>query len=288
MSGTEGRGTRLLYTLKPDGTALESLRCEHGQAAVRGEAEELDDGSIVFVRSEGAGEGAGGGLAEIRLGSPHNAPLGPREAVSWSARSWGPTELVVARRVTSAGGVADRYDLYAFDLQRGTFGELIYGAPGFSSVQAVPVTSRPVPKNFWSLVNPEAKSAYFISLDSGASADATKGHFSELIARVRVLTFETASRQERALGDAPVERDGSFYVAVPPDQPVRFELLDAEGRVIHAQRSWIWARPGEERGCPGCHEDKAAAPENRWPQTLRRFDTPTPLGTKDDHASVAE
>jgi hypothetical protein len=28
----------------------------------------------------------------------------------------------------------------------------------------------------------------------------------------------------------------------------------------------------------GCHENKAIAPENRWPLALKRFDTPTPLG----------
>jgi Hydrazine synthase alpha subunit middle domain len=288
VATTESKGSRLLYTLKPDGTALESLRCEHGQAAVRGEAEELDDGSIVFVKSEGAGEGVGGGLAEIRRGSTHNTPLGPRESMAWSARQWGADELIVARRSALAGSAMGRYDLYTFNLNSGTFGNLVYRAQGLSSIQAVPVVAHSVPKVFWSLVNPAAKSGYLISLDSGASADSATGHFSELIARVRVLTLEGASRQERSLGEAPVERDGSFYVAVPPDQPVRFELLDAEGRIVHAQRSWIWARPGEERGCPGCHEDKAVAPENRWPLTLKRFDTPTPLGAKDEHSATEQ
>ena len=49
------------------------------------------------------------------------------------------------------------------------------------------------------------------------------------------------------------------------------------GRVVRAQRSWIWSRSGEEHGCVGCHEDRALAPENRWPMALRRFDTPTRL-----------
>ncbi|MGB7593852.1 MAG: hypothetical protein WBO19_21695, partial [Terriglobia bacterium] len=74
--------------------------------------------------------------------------------------------------------------------------------------------------------------------------------------------------------------DGSFYIAVPPDRPVRFELLNAEGKVVRAQQSWVWARPGEEHGCVGCHEDRAVAPENRWPLALRRFDTPTCLGVQ--------
>jgi len=64
---------------------------------------------------------------------------------------------------------------------------------------------------------------------------------------------------------------------VPPDQPVRFEVVNAAGQVVREQKSWIWARSGEEHGCVGCHEDRAIAPENRWPMALRRFDTPTRL-----------
>jgi hypothetical protein len=59
---------------------------------------------------------------------------------------------------------------------------------------------------------------------------------------------------------------------------VRFVLLDAKGQTIREEHSWIWTRPGEERGCTGCHGDKAMAPDNHWPLTLRRFDTPIALG----------
>ena len=66
-----------------------------------------------------------------------------------------------------------------------------------------------------------------------------------------MLTLDAATQKESVLGEAPIEEDGSFYIAVPPDKPVRFEVLDAAGRVVRAQRSWIWARSGEEHGCVG-------------------------------------
>ena len=91
------------------------------------------------------------------------------------------------------------------------------------------------------------------------------------------MESDAATQRESLLGDAPMEEDGSFYIAVPPDQPVRFEELDAAGHVVRAQKSWIGARSGEEHGCVGCHEDRAVAPENRWPMALRRFETPTRL-----------
>jgi hypothetical protein len=129
-------------------------------------------------------------------------------------------------------------------------------------------------------VKPELKEGYFICLDSYKSADSPKGRTSTPIANVRVILLEPQPSHAHLLGQAPVEKDGSFYVAVPSDVPVRFELLDTAGRVIKAQQSWLWTRPGEENGCVGCHEDKAMAPPNRWPATLRRLDTPTRLGIK--------
>jgi hypothetical protein len=270
-----------LYTLRHDGTGLASFRCDHEHPALRGQATELDDGSIVFVKSTRSAGGVGGELAAIRRGALHNSSLSPLQAISWSPRPLEARKLVVARKNPAPGANPERFDLYAFDSASGQFGELIYGDPKLSSIQAVPVAAHPVPRWYWSTLNPKAKAGYFICLDSTLSADAPQGRISAPIARVRVLILESATNRERTLGEAPVEKDGSFYLAVPPDRPVRFELLDASGKVIRAQRSWIWTRPGEEHGCVGCHEDKAVAPENRWPLALKSFDTPTRLGVEE-------
>jgi len=270
-----------LYTLRHDGTGLASFRCDHRQPALRGQATELDDGSIVYVKSTRPQRGVGGELAAIRRGALHNSSLSPVQAISWSPRPLEARKLIVARKNVAPGTNPGRFDLYAFDSAGGQFGELIYEDPKLSSVQAVAVAAHPVPRWYWSTVNPQANVGYFICLDSALSVDAPQGRISAPIARLRVLMLEpAAANREHALGEAPVEKDGSFYIAVPPDRPVRFELLDANGGVIRAQRSWIWTRPGEERGCVGCHEDKAVAPDNRWPLALKSFDTPTRLGVE--------
>jgi Hydrazine synthase alpha subunit middle domain len=64
---------------------------------------------------------------------------------------------------------------------------------------------------------------------------------------------------------------------VPADLLIRLQLLGARGEVLKQQRSWMWVRTGEDRGCVGCHESQALAPENHSPMTLQRFDTPTLL-----------
>jgi len=273
-----GQEARELYTLRPDGTALAAFRCDHHPGVSRGQATELDDRSVVFVKTR-AERQTGGELAVFRQGSPNNSPLGPVSEVYGSPRQWNGDGLIVAKlQPSSTGHGGGRFDLYSFDVARGRTSEALFADPGFSSLDAVPVASRTPPRWYWSVLNPQLKVGYFVCLDSRLSLDAAGGRFSSGIVKVRVLTLDAASGSERVLGEAPVESDGSFYIAVPPDQPVRFETFGAGGKMVHAQRSWIWSRSGEERGCLGCHDDKAVAAENTWPMALKRLDSPTRLG----------
>jgi len=275
----EVENSRNLYTVRIDGSGLASLRCDHQHASLRSQAEEIDDGSVVFVKNMSRNSDAGGELAEVRRGSVHNSILNLANVVTWSPRRLEAEKLIVARRVRTPGS-AGKFDLYSFDPAEGKFLNPIYKDSELSSIEAVPVAAHPAPRWYWSTLSVEAKAGYFICLDASLSADAPKGRLSALPSEVRVLALDPATRKENNLGEAAIERDGSFYIAVPPDRPVRFELLGAGGKVVHAQQSWVWARPGEEHGCVGCHEDRAVAPENRWPLALRRFDTPNRLGVE--------
>jgi len=80
-----------------------------------------------------------------------------------------------------------------------------------------------------------------------------------------------------ALGQAPVESDGSFYIQAPSEAPLRFELLDRTGKTIAAEKGWFWARQGEQRVCVGCHAGPERAPENIAPQVLLRTQKPAPM-----------
>jgi hypothetical protein len=275
----EFESSRNLYTLRHDGTGLASFRCEHQTPAIRSQAEELEDGSVVFIKNRALGSEVGGDLAAIRRGATHNAVVGPLSGLIWSPRQLEADRLIVARRVPTPRS-AGKFGLYSFDFIHGKFQAAIYEDSELSSIEAVPVTAHPVPRWYWSTLNPKANAGYFICLDASLSADAPKGRMVPPPTRIRVLALDSVTQKENSLGEASIEQDGSFYIAVPPDRPVRFELLNAEGKVVRQQQSWIWARPGEEHGCVGCHEDRAVAPENRWPLALRRFDTPTCLGVQ--------
>jgi hypothetical protein len=62
------------------------------------------------------------------------------------------------------------------------------------------------------------------------------------------------------LGTVPVEKDGSAYFEAPPGKALYFQALDAEGRMLQSQRTFVQAVPGIARSCTGCHikEDNAA------------------------------
>ncbi|MCL2710722.1 MAG: HEAT repeat domain-containing protein [Planctomycetaceae bacterium] len=63
------------------------------------------------------------------------------------------------------------------------------------------------------------------------------------------------------LGTFPIMPNGTFTVEVPADMPLAIQAVDAEGRAVVSELSWIYTRPGEFRACIGCHADRNSAPE---------------------------
>lgn len=73
------------------------------------------------------------------------------------------------------------------------------------------------------------------------------------------------------LGTVPLAADGSFSVEVPADMAIAFQAVDAEGRSELNEMSWIFVRPGERRGCVGCHHTRQSAPQitRNFPSALK-------------------
>ncbi|MBE0536251.1 MAG: HEAT repeat domain-containing protein, partial [Phycisphaerae bacterium] len=63
------------------------------------------------------------------------------------------------------------------------------------------------------------------------------------------------------LGTVPLAADGSFYVEVPADRALAIQLVDAEGRNVVNELSWLYVRPGERLSCVGCHNPRTAGPQ---------------------------
>lgn len=115
--------------------------------------------------------------------------------------------------------------------------------------------------------------ANLLALDARVSRD---GPLKGIPTSVR-LEAQDKTGHAVAMGTAPVEQDGSFFVKVPGDRPIRFALLDFKGTVLRQERGWFWARGGEQRICVGCHAGPERASANRVPDVLMRTTIPADL-----------
>ncbi|MBM4031017.1 MAG: hypothetical protein FJ291_04440 [Planctomycetes bacterium] len=81
-----------------------------------------------------------------------------------------------------------------------------------------------------------------------------------------------AGNETVELGTVPLAPDGSFAVEVPADMAISFQAVDAEGRSELNEMSWIYVRPGEHRGCVGCHQERRLTPSISVP-TIQALQT---------------
>jgi hypothetical protein len=61
------------------------------------------------------------------------------------------------------------------------------------------------------------------------------------------------------LGEADVQKDGSWEAHVVPYLPYHLQPIDRFGLAIRNEMLWIQGMPGENRTCGGCHESRSAA-----------------------------
>jgi hypothetical protein len=89
--------------------------------------------------------------------------------------------------------------------------------------------------------------AVAVRVVEGFSSEAAPG-----VTMFGLTMFEGAA----VLGEAPVYKDGSWEVNVPPYIPMHLQPIDEYGLAIRNQQLWIQAQPEESRRCVGCHESR--------------------------------
>ena len=125
-------------------------------------------------------------------------------------------------------------------------------------VQPVVVAPREPPRQFPSALVSTRTAGNLLGLNAGGKT-------------VRVFTTSGM------LGETQAAGDGSFYVQVPADRPLRIEVADAAGQTMRAEHGWFWMRPSEQRICVGCHPGPERAPENRTPEILLKSIEPVKM-----------
>jgi hypothetical protein len=167
------------------------------------------------------------------------------------------------------------YGIYLFDMATRRR-ILVYDDPRLSEIDPIPVVPRPLPHTMASQLPPKRQKTGRILCASVFTSDLPYDRKRVKYVRVLEGLFQplsinaNANFRTRLLGTVPIASDGSFFVEVPADTPLRFELLDAAGAMLVHETAFTYVRPGETKGCIGCHEPKGTAVANAVPLAARR------------------
>jgi hypothetical protein len=254
-----------LFLVYSDGSGVESYRCDHG--APRWGGTQLASGDVVFTH----------GTRMARFTSPlaTEVPVvAPKADYAGSIIETESHEWVVSAR-PKAG---EHYALRLWKPGAASLEPLT--RTGEDVVEPVLLVPRDRPNRHPTALH-KWDYANLLALDARQSRDGT---IDGKPTSVRLESLD-ADGSAVAMGTAPVESDGSFFVQVPGDKPIRFALLDEKGSTIRAEQGWFWIRKGEQRYCVGCHAGPEHAPENRVPQVLLRTTVPVDLTGSSNHLS---
>jgi hypothetical protein len=256
-----------LYLVYADGSGVESYRCDHGRARWGGT--QLASGDVVFTHGDSLARFTSPVAHEVKIDAPRAEYAG---AMAETAQGgW----LVSAR-----AGAGARFALKLWKPGAAAL-ETVLAVSGKDIVEPVLLAPRTAPRRHPSGLHPWDY-ANMLALDARLSRE---GDLQKAPASVRMERMN-ADGQTIVTGTAPVEADGSFFVKVPADQPIRFALLDEKGTVLRREHGWFWIRRGEQRICVGCHTGPERSSENLVPDVLLRTTTPVDLtGTAQTEAS---
>ncbi len=121
------------------------------------------------------------------------------------------------------------------------------------------------PRILPSPIDPEKPTALLMSQDINHSMlPVNQGLTGDTLAnRIRISTMDGE------LAVVEVKDDGSFYLKLDANLPVRIETLNSQGEIVRGPSDWIYLRPNERRACTGCHADPELAPRNIQPLAVK-------------------
>ncbi len=280
-----GKVETLLHAIHPDGTAGITefgldLGPEYGnrlRAFNCGSPAPMPDGKVAFLTESGIAVGRPGGTAaelrHLQIPAGDVAALPDGRLLCTLPGKISHKSLI---RQSSAGKPATNYSRIAVtDPTQSDNKAVVILDSGESVHSPVFLGARPRPPLLPNKVDPQKAAAanstgVFVCQDARFTKNTSAGWPHVRAIRVlagKGLTLRSshsyivhAGSEVTELGTVPLAADGSFTVEVPADTPIAFQAVDAEGRSELNEMSWIFVRPGETRGCVGCHQPRQAAP----------------------------
>jgi len=258
--------TSELYTVYTDGSGIESYRCDHGDSRYAGK--QVSSGDIVFARDGGLARFTSSLAHEVAISAPEGAYAG--DVIETPSGEW---------LVSWHSGTQKNFELRKWEPGAPALQPEVVEARA-NVIQPALVMARPIPNihpsglHNWSYANVLCLNAY----------RSPQRFERDSIAEVRFYG-RGSSGSPQVLGTAPVGKDGSFYVRVAGNQPLKIELLDKSGNTLKKEAGWFWLRGGEQRICVGCHAGPQAAPENAVPEVLLRSTVPADMTVPNQSSS---
>ncbi len=170
------------------------------------------------------------------------------------------------------------HGLYWMDIASGDL-TLIYNDPETSELEARPLAPRPVPPVLASSPSTRQESytgrLFCSSIYNTQHQDVKdRGRYIRIVEGLPMVArhntginggqgwMNHGGLTARILGAVPVAPDGSFSLELPADRLFHIQVLDADGYVVGNELNWHYVRPGESKGCVGCHEKPDTVPKD--------------------------
>ncbi len=258
-----------LFTVNNDGSEVTAFALDHDGVSLVLRPRELRDGRIGFLAMDHTTPEGEVWAETVRSARPFasrtklfNFPV-PR------CRSVEPGEAGNLLASFETRRAADNtlegsFAIYQIGTNATMLGLPFFNDPIWNNIEAIRIAARAAPMGHISALAPAKQTGTILCLNANFTRyHGTNGARIRPATRVRVLAGGGLG-PVRALGEVPLQADGSFMAEVPADTPLGFESLDADGSVMHRLEPAFWVRPGENRSCLGCHE-----PYNRSARNLR-------------------
>ena len=230
-----------LFTINNDGTEITAFAGPENPASAIQRPRLLADGRVVFLVSKSGSSSA----AFVRTARPFQSrallfPGMTARISSVEAASNG--DLLVCAENTS--GAKDSLALFHISLSATALGTPLLADPAWNNCEAVEVSPHRPPMGRLSTMDLTKSTGKILCLNANFSSDPAD-EYMPVATHVRVLMQTLPRGKVYALGEVPVQADGSFLAEVPADVPIGFEALDEDGRVVRREAPMISVRPAE-------------------------------------------
>ena len=264
-------GDRLYLAMRPNGTKAELFYKGVHNSILHCHAYETMNGLVYFIEWE-QGMGEKGDIVSVRQNRPLFSKVIYTSEIPGSFYAVFPVpsgELLVSYRPADTGPIG----LYNFCMNDKSLGESVYKHSEYHVLEPVLVEAYKRPRNLPDDVDKKQSTGLLFCQDINVS---DVQHDTILYPSSKATKIEVLG-MDKSLGIVPVEEDGSVYLKVNADTPVRFRTLDKNGQIVYGPSAWIWLRPSERRGCVGCHEDPELVPKNFVPLAVKKQPVSIPV-----------